>query len=120
MTNIPFPEAGGDAFLRLDVDDLLVLEHDYGDQYLGIVETGLTFPAQAIVARCLALALKTAPDEAIADAPWGLSLDELARRLNDAFHLIMYGKTVAEVQEERDQKARIAARKAAAEAETQA
>ena len=111
--NVPFPEAGADACLRFDVDSLEILEQDYGDQYLAIVKAALEYPAPAIIARCLALSMRNATDEAMGDAPWGLALAELARRLKDALHLLLFGKTVAEVQEERDQKARIVARKAA-------
>lgn len=112
--HVPFLEAGAGAYLHLDVEAWEILEQDYGNAFLSIVAAGLRYPAPAIVARCLALSIKNVPDEAMGDAPWGLTLDELARRLNDALYLMWKGKTVAEIEEESARAARIAARLAAA------
>ncbi|MER9199666.1 hypothetical protein NKH74_10655 [Mesorhizobium sp. M0933] len=117
--HVLLPEAGADAYLHLDIEAWEILEQDYGDAFLSIVAAGLRYPAPAIVARCLALSIKNVPDEAMADAPWGLTLDELARRLNDALHLMWRGKTVAEIEEEHAREVRIGARKAAAEMVTE-
>lgn len=80
---VPMPEAGEGAYLLFarDLTDITALEAGLGEEFVSICEIAFRHPAPSVIARALAICLK---DGDACAAPWGLSLQELGRRLYDA------------------------------------
>ena len=90
---VPMPEAGDGAYVLMDFPAMEALEEALGPSYWSICEHGFIGPSALIISRALAVCLHGGePDE----APWGLSLQEVGRRLYDAQVRALRGITLEE------------------------
>lgn len=90
---VPMPEAGEGAYVLMDLAAMEALEDGLGPNYWKICEEGFIGPSAMIIARALAVCLHGGEAE---EAPWGLSLREVGRRLYDAQVRALRGITLAE------------------------
>lgn len=92
---VAMPEAGDGAFILMDMDALEKLQGQFGDDYFSLMETGFRTPSVVIISRALAICLHGAEPDG---APWGLSLEEIGRRLFDSQIRSWKGITLAEAE----------------------
>lgn len=90
---VPMPEVAPGAFLQMDLETLQQIERDLGEDYWSIMQMGFLKPSPLIISRVLALCLKNGEPEG---APWGLSIEELGKRLYDVQIRTYRGITLAE------------------------
>jgi hypothetical protein len=107
---VPMPEVAQGAFLQMDLETLQQIELDLGEDYWSIMGMGFLKPSPLIISRVLALCLKNGEPE---KAPWGLSIEELGKRLYDVQIRTYQGITLAEavllIEEQRREAMRAAA-----------
>jgi hypothetical protein len=92
---VAMPEAGAGAYLLMDFPALEELERHLGDDYWMVMQSGFRGSSTLIISRALAVCLCGAEPDA---APWGLSLQELGRRLYDAQIRVLKGITLEEAE----------------------
>lgn len=90
---VPMPEAGKGAYLLMNFPAMTALEEAFGPSYWSICEHGFTGPSPLVISRALAVCLHGAE---AAGAPWGLSLNEIGRRLYDSQVRALRGITLEE------------------------
>jgi hypothetical protein len=92
---VPCPEAGENAIINFSIDDLERLEDEFGDQYLKTISDALDRLNIKIVKAVLLTALKGGdPDLLMRTIP----VSDVAKRLADGLALILYGKTISEME----------------------
>lgn len=92
---VPMPEAGEGAYVLISLPEMEQLEASLGEQYWMLCEVGFRHPAPAVISRALAICLHGGDMDS---APWGLSIQQIGRRLFDAQLRTLKGITLAEAE----------------------
>ena len=89
--DIKFPAAGKGAYLRITIQDLETLQEKFGgEDYIQAVRDALDKMEIAKVRDIAEIAIK---DGRFSDAVQELPIAEIAKKINDALSLTLFGKT---------------------------
>lgn len=92
---IPFPEAGENAILTYDFNDLKALQDALGEEYVRDVYRGLDASRIPIIETAMRIGIKGGDYEA---AMRNVAVSDLTGRIADALTLRLRGKTVADLE----------------------